>query len=173
MTILMHDSTVINPGIDPRPSPQKTSATGDCALFILPHVVINGKNTVADERAVINIPLPAKLLNGYTGKYTLRLGNGVTGTMTISPAGKQREIMAEYLDIDPVLTGILADAPRQTGGNDHTTLTIRPDNNWLAPGQRFHVFKIAMGGYQRCHDKENHLPPYYTADILFGIQRPG
>jgi len=166
MAILVHDSTAIKADIDPRFSSKKT-APGDCPLFTLPHVVFNGVNMVTDERAIVNIPIRARLLSGH-GKYSIRIGNAVTGVMTISRAGSQKEMSREYSNYD-----IPACASSETiTGSDYTVLTIRPDNNWLEPGQHFHVFKIIMGGYQRYAEKEDYLPPYHTTDILFGIQRP-
>jgi hypothetical protein len=169
MAILMHDSTAIEADIDPRFSSKATP--GDCPLFTLPHVVLNGRKMVTDERAIVNIPLRAKLLSGY-GKYAIQIGNAVTGVMTISRVNSQKEIRGEYPD-DQMENGIPACAPTETvTESDHTVLTIRPDNNWLEPGQHFHVFKITMGGYQRNAEKVDHLPPHQTTDILFGIQRP-
>ena len=69
MAILMHDSTAIEADIDPRFSSKATP--GDCPLFTLPHVVFNGRKMVTDERAIVNIPLRAKLLSGY-GKMQYR-----------------------------------------------------------------------------------------------------
>lgn len=172
MTILMHDSTAIRADSDPRFSAARATP-GDCALFTLPHVVINGVSIVTDERAIVNIPFRAKLLSGYSGKYAIRIGNAVTGIMTINRTADQEEMNREYPDYAHMENGIQACMPSETvAGSDYTVLAIRPDNNWLEPGQRFHVFKIAMGGYQRYTDNENHLPPYHTTDILFGIQRP-
>ena len=170
MAILMHDSTAIEADIDPRFSSKATP--GDCPLFTLPHVVFNGRKMVTDERAIVNIPLRAKLLSGY-GKYAIQIGNAVTGVMTISRANSQKEMRGEYPDYDQMENGIPACAPTETvAGSDYTVLTIKPDNNWLEAGQHFHVFKITMGRYQRNAEKEDHLPPHHTADILFGIQRP-
>jgi hypothetical protein len=172
MTILMHESTTIRADSDPRFFVAKATP-GDCALFTLPQVVINGKSIVTDERAIVNIPFRAKLLSGYTGKYAIRIGNAVTGVMTISHAESRKEMSREYSDYDQMNKGIHACVPSETvAGSDYTVLTIRPDNNWLEPGQRFHVFRIAMGGYQRYADNENHLPSHNSTDILFGIQRP-
>lgn len=172
MAILMHDATAIRTDSDPRFS-AATATPGDCALFTLPHVVINGINIVTDERAIVNIPFRARLLNGYTGKYAIRIGNAVTGIMTINYTGGQKEMNREYSEYAQMENGIHTCAPsEEVAGNDCTVLTIRPDNNWLEPGQRFHIFKISMGGYPRYADKENYLPPYHTTEILFGIQRP-
>ena len=170
MTILMHDSTAIKADIDSRFSSK--AAPGDCALFTLPHVVFNGRKMVTDERAIVNIPVRAKLLSGY-GKYAIQIGNAVTGVMTINRAGGQQEMSGEHPDNDQMLNCIpVCELPKTRDGSDYTVLTILPDNNWLEPGQQFHVFKIAMGQSQRYTDNENHLPPYHTTDILFGIQRP-
>jgi hypothetical protein len=169
MAILMHDSTAIEADIDPRFSSKATP--GDCPLFTLPHVVFNGRKMVTDERAIVNIPLRAKLLSSY-GKYAIQIGNAVTGVMIISRVNSQKEMRREYPDYQ-MENGIPACAPTETvTESDHTVLTIRPDNNWLEPGQHFHVFKITMGGYQRNAEKVDHLPPHQTTDILFGIQRP-
>jgi hypothetical protein len=172
MTILMHDPISVNAGIDRRSFPQNINATGDCALFTLPHVVINGQKMVIDERAEINIPFPATLLTGYTGKYTIRLGNAVTGTMTISHGKKQKKTASDCPYSEEAINGIPAESHWEIDAGNHTMLTIQPDNNWLEAGQRFHVFKIALKGYQSYTDKEDNQPPNHATEILFGIQRP-
>jgi hypothetical protein len=111
MAILMHDSTAIEADIDPRFSSKATP--GDCPLFTLPHVVFNGRKMVTDERAIVNIPLRAKLLSGY-GKYAIHIGNAVTGVMTISRVNSQKEMRGEYPDYDQMENGIPACAPTET-----------------------------------------------------------
>lgn len=127
MAILMYDSTAIEADIDPHFSSKATHC--DCPLFTLPHVVFNGRKMVTDERAIVNIPLRAKLLSGY-GKYAIQIGNAVTGVMTISRAKSQKEMSGKYPDYDQMENGILACVPTETvTGSDYTVLTIRPDNN--------------------------------------------
>lgn len=38
---------------------------------------------VTDERAVVSLPIRARLLEGDGGSFTIKMGNGVTGMMTI------------------------------------------------------------------------------------------
>ncbi|HKO82717.1 MAG TPA: hypothetical protein VJU78_20060 [Chitinophagaceae bacterium] len=165
--VLLMPNPDTKPCIHLRSSSERT-APGDYALFTLPHVFINGLNIVTDERAVVNIPLRAKLLSGYTGKFTIRLGNGVTGIMTINHAGTKTEMSGEYSDNQMINNFPASTFPVDS---DFAELNIKPVNNWLAPRQQFHVFKISMG-YPQYSDSEKQLPPDHIPDILFGIQRP-
>lgn len=169
MNLLMQNPD-IKPGIHSRFSSDR-AAPGDYALFTLPYVLINGVNIVTDERAVVNIPLRAKLLSGYTGKFTIRMGNGVTGIMTISHAGSKKEMNWEYSGNQMINNFPANMFPESIVDSDYAELSIKPVNNWLEPGQQFHVFKIAMG-YPQYTDSEKQLPPDRIPDILFGIQRP-
>ena len=147
------------------------TAPGDYALFTLPHVLINGINIVTDEKAVVNIPLRAKLLNGFAGKFTIKMGNGVTGIMTIDHAGAKKEKNWEYPG-NEMINNIPATAfSEKIIDSDYAELSIKPVNNWLEPGQQFHVFKIEMRR-PRYTVNEKQLPPDHIPDILFGIQRP-
>ena len=169
MSILIQEAGS-KPGIHSRFSSER-AAPGDYALFTLPHVLINGVNMVTDERAVVNIPLRAKLLSGYTGKFTIQMGNGVTGIMTISNAGTKKEMSWEYSDNQMINNFPANMFPETIVDSDYAELSIKPVNNWLEPGQQFHVFKISMG-YPQYTDTAKQLPPDHIPDILFGIQRP-
>lgn len=148
------------------------AAPGDYALFILPHVLINGVNIVTDERAVVNIPLKAKLLSAYNGKFTIKIGNGVTGILSITHAGSNREVDPEYASNQMINNFPANRFPEKIVDSDYAELSIQPINDWLEPGQQFHVFKLSMG-YPQSTDNEKQLPPDRIPDILFGIQRPG
>ena len=146
-------------------------APGDYTLFTLPHVFINGVNIVTDEKAVVNIPLRAKLLSGYIGKFTIGMGNGVTGIMTINYAASKKEISWEYAGNEMINNFPATMSSEPVTNSDYAELCIKPVNNWLEPGQQFYVFKISMR-YPRYTDNENQLPPDHIPDILFSIQRP-
>lgn len=167
---LLIQNTSSKPGIHSLFSSERT-APGDYALFTLPHVLINGINIVTDEKAVVNIPLRAKLLSGYAGKFTIKMGNGVTGIMTIGHAGTKKNMSWEYSGNQMISNFPTTVFPDTIVDSDYAELSIKPVNNWLEPGQQFHVFKISMR-CPRYTDNEKQLPPDHIPDILFGIQRP-
>jgi hypothetical protein len=171
MVVLMHSFPDIKAQVDRRLSPGM-AAPADCALFSLPHVVINGLKIVTDERAPVSIRLRAKLLSDYTGKYSIYIGNGVTGIMTIGLAGSHKTEWKKYSDDQPVNCTPADNIPETYYDSDYTELIIRPDINWLEPGKGFHIFKIKIGGYQCNTHRENYLPPHSATGILIGIKRP-
>jgi len=160
-------SSISKPGIY-----QDRAAPGDYALFTLPHVLINGVNVVTNERAAVNIPLKAKLFSGYTGKFTITMGNGVTGILSIGHAGSRKESDWEHFGNRMINSFSASEFPEKIVNSDYAELTIQPINDWLEAGQQFHVFKLSLG-YPRNNDSEKQLPPDRIPDILFGIQRPG
>jgi len=151
---------------------QERAAPGDYALFTLPHVLINGVNMVTNERAAVNIPLKAKLFSGYSGKFTIRMGNGVTGILSIANAGNKKELDWEHAGNQMINNFPANSFPEKVVNSDYAELSIQPINDWLEPGQQFHVFKLSIG-YPRDNDNAKQLPPDHIPDILFGIQRPG
>lgn len=160
-------SSVSKPDIYP-----DRAAPGDYALFTLPHVFINGVNIVTDERAAVNIPLKAKLMSGYSGKFTIKMGNGVTGILSIAHAGCKKDVEWENAGNQMINNFRASRFPEKIVDTDYAELSIQPINDWLEPGQQFHVFRLSMG-YSRDIDSGKQLPPDRIPDILFGIQRPG
>jgi hypothetical protein len=160
-------SSISKPGIY-----QDRAAPGDYALFTLPHVLINGVNVVTNERAAVNIPLKAKLFSGYTGKFAITMGNGVTGMLSIGHAGSRKESEWEQESYQMINNFPGDRFSEKIIDSDYAELSIQPINDWLEAGQQFHVFKLSMG-YPRNNDSEKQLPPDRIPDILFGIQRPG
>lgn len=143
------------------------------ALFTLPHVCINGKNMVTDERAVVSLPVRAMLLDGDGGNFMVKMGNGVTGVMTIRRGISRPGLHDDYPALHQMINNFSFDDIDITDSNDYVEMRIRPVINWLEPGQQFHVFKIAMGFPQQIINSKAPLPPYQMPDILFGVQRPG
>jgi hypothetical protein len=142
------------------------------ALFTLPHVSINGKNMVTDERAVVSLAIRARLLDGGGGRFTVKMGNGVTGVMVIRRGVSNRESTDDHPALHQMINNFPFDGIDATTGSDYVELLIKPTINWLEPGQRFHVFKIALGLPQHTINNKAPLPPHHMPDILFGIQRP-
>jgi hypothetical protein len=168
MTTATHINTQIN--FDSRLSSHKRC---EYALFTLPHVCINGKNMVTDEKAIVSIPFRARLLEGDGGHFTVKMGNGVTGMMTIRPGVFKHDVYDDHPELHHMINNLPFDDFDITTSNDYVELLIRPTINWLEAGQRFHVFKIALGFPQKIINNKVPAPPYQMPDILFGIQRPG
>lgn len=131
--------------------------------FTLPYAILNGVKLVTDEKAPVTLRLRARLLSRYNGSFTISIGEGVTGSLTINETAATKSPVA-------VIGGYPASGESDLSA-DYTDITIRPNRNWLTPGQDFAAFRIGMEGYQESH--ENNFPPCTTTDVLIGIQRPG
>ncbi len=160
----------------------------NCTLFTLPSILIDGVPMVTDGRMPITFRFKAKLLGGYMGRYSISIGKRSTGVLIIgrasadlSPADThalpviagQVEMGGERGDKAMPADRFFAETAAEARGEfDYTEITIIPDSNWLEPQQTFCAFNIALGGYLRSTDGENHIPSYNTTDVLIGIQRP-